>query len=61
MLWKWFHADLGFNIRSSAFKIEGVDGDVYLTDFPNSDQTTGIIKFFTLNGEITYINSNAGT
>ena len=58
-----FHADLeGFNIRSSAFKIEGVDGDVYLTDFPNSDQTTGIIKFFTLDGEIiTYINNNAGT
>ena len=58
-----FHADLeGFNIRSSAFKIEGVDGNVYLTDFPNSDQTTGIIKFFTLDGEIiTYINNNAGT
>ncbi len=34
-----FHADLeGFNIRSSAFKIDGVDGDVYLTDFPNNDQ-----------------------
>ena len=58
-----FHADLeGFNIRSSAFKIEGVDGDVYLTDLPNSDQTTGIVKFFTLDGEIiTYINNNAGT
>ena len=58
-----FHADLeGFNVRSSAFKIEGVDGDVYLTDFPNSDQTSGIIKFFTLDGEIiTYINNNAGT
>jgi len=58
-----FHADLeGFNIRSSAFKIEGVDGDVYLTDLPNNDQTTGIIKFFTLDGDsITYINNNAGT
>ena len=58
-----FHADLeGFNIRSSAFKIEGVDGDVYLTDFPNSDQTTGVVKFFTLDGGIiTYINNNAGT
>ena len=58
-----FHADLeGFNIRSSAFKIEGVDGDVYLTDFPNSDQTTGVVKFFTLDGEIVnYINNNAGT
>ena len=58
-----FHADLeGFNIRSSAFKIEGVDGDVYLTDFPDSDQTTGVVKFFTLDGGIiTYINNNAGT
>ena len=35
-VWKYIYADLeGFNIRSSAFKIEGVDGDVYLTDFPN--------------------------
>ena len=58
-----FHADLeGFNIRSSAFKIEGVDGNVYLTDFPENDQLTGIIKFFTIDGDvITYINNNAGT
>jgi len=58
-----FHADLeGFNIRSTAFKIEGVDGDVYLTDFPDDDQLTGVIKFFTVDGgTITYINNNAGT
>jgi len=58
-----FHADLeGFNIRSTAFKIEGVDGDVYLTDFPDDDQLTGTIKFFTIDGDvITYINNNAGT
>ena len=58
-----FHADLeGFNIRSSAFKIEGVDGNVYLTDFPDNDQLTGTIKFFTIDGDtITYINNNAGT
>ncbi len=58
-----FHADLeGFNIRSSAFKLEGVDGDVYLTDFPNSDQTTGVVKFFKIiDGAITYINNNAGS
>ena len=57
-----FHADLeGFNIRSSAFKIEGVDGDAYLTDFPDNNQTTGIIKFFVIDGgTITYINNNAG-
>ena len=58
-----FHADLeGFNIRSSAFKIEGVEGDVYLTDLPNSNQLTGVVKFFTMNnGLINYININAGT
>ena len=58
-----FHADLeGFNVRSSAFKLESVDGDVYLTDFPNNDQLTGVIKFFTIkNGVITYINNNAGS
>ncbi len=57
-----FHADLeGYNIRSSAFKIEGVDGDIYLTDFPNSNQLTGTIKFFTINeSTITFINNNAG-
>ena len=58
-----FHADLeGFNVRSSAFRIEGVDGDMYLTDFPNSDQLTGTVKFFTfIDGIITYVNDNAGT
>jgi hypothetical protein len=58
-----FHADLeGFNIRSSAFKIDGVDGDIYLADFPNNDQSTGIVKFFTIvNSVITYVNNNAGT
>ena len=58
-----FHADLeGFNVRSSAFKIDGVDGDIYLTDFPNNDQTTGVIKFFKIvNGAITYVNNDAGS
>ena len=58
-----FHADLeGFNIRSSAFKIDGVDGDIYMTDFPNTDQLTGVVKFFVfVDGVITYINNNAGT
>ena len=58
-----FHADLeGFNVRSSAFKIDGVEGDLYLTDFPNNDQLTGVVKFFTIdNGTITYVNSNAGS
>ena len=58
-----FHADLeGFNVRSSAFKLDSVEGNIYLTDFPNNDQLTGIVKFFKIeNGVITYINNNAGT
>jgi len=58
-----FHADLeGFNIRSTSFKIEGVDGDVFLTDLPNSDGLTGVVRFFTLIDDVpNFINNNAGT
>ena len=58
-----FHADLeGFNIRSSSFKIEGVDGDIFLTDLPNSDGLTGVVRFFTLiNSSPNFINNNAGS
>ena len=58
-----FHADLeGFNVKSTSFKLDGVNGDIYLTDFPNSDQKTGIIKFFTLSDldEVIFVNQNAG-
>jgi len=60
-----FHADKeGFNIKSSAFKINGVEGNIYLTDLPNTDDTTkGVIKFFTMSEDnsITYVNENAGS
>ena len=59
-----FHADTeGFNIRSSSFKIDGVIGDVYLTDMPNDDTgTLGTIRFFTIvDSKPNYINLNAGT
>ena len=59
-----FHADTeGFNIRSSSFKIDGVIGDVYLTDIPNDDTGTfGTIRFFTIvDSKPNYINLNAGT
>ena len=57
-----FHADMeGFNVRSSAFKLEGVAGNVYLTDLPYSDGKTGTVKFFTIvDNAINYINENAG-
>ena len=59
-----FHADQeGFNIRSSSFKIEGVEGNVYLTDLPDDETgATGTIKFFTMVDEKpNYINNNAGS
>ena len=60
-----FHADKeGFNIKSSSFRITGVNGDIFLTDFPNEDDSTkGTIKFFTIDSEnnITYVNANAGS
>ena len=59
-----FHADVyGFNIRSTSFRISGVDSDIYLTDLPdNSTGKTGKIKFFTLIGGFpNFINNNAGT
>jgi len=58
-----FHADTeGFNIRSSAFRIEGVDGDVYMTDMPDNGSTEmGTLKLFTFSDNIVkYINTNAG-
>ena len=57
-----FHADLeGFNIRSTGFTIDGISETVYLTDLPNSDQKTGVVKYFTFdNGIVKYINENAG-
>jgi hypothetical protein len=59
-----FHADIyGFNIRSTSFRISGVDGDVYLADLPDDSMgKKGKIKFFTLiNGSPNFINDNAGT
>jgi len=57
-----FHADMeGFNIRSSAFKLQGVSGNVYLTDLPYSDGKTGTVRFFTIvDNAINFINENAG-
>ena len=52
----------GYNIRSSAFKIEGVEGNVYLSDIPDGETgTTGTVRFFTMVDEKpNIINNNAG-
>ena len=40
---------VGFNIRSSGFKISGVPDTVYIGDLPNADLETGELFFFKLN------------
>ena len=57
-----FHADLeGFNIRSTGFTLDGVEGTVYLTDLPDPDGKTGVVQFFTLDdGVVKYINEDVG-
>jgi hypothetical protein len=50
----------GYNIKSSGFKIEGVDGTVYLSDVPIND-TQGTIFYFTLKDNLPFIiKNNAG-
>ncbi len=38
----------GYNIKSSAFRVTGIVGDVYFSDLPNSDGVTGSLFFFNL-------------
>ena len=40
---------VGFNVRSSGFKISGVADTVYIGDLPNADLETGELFFFKLN------------
>jgi hypothetical protein len=61
-----FHIDesVGYNIRSSGFKVNGYDTDLYLSDIPNSDLKTGRIVFFRIDQQTSnpvIVNNNAGT
>ena len=38
----------GFNIKTSAFRIDGISQDVYLSDIPRPDRETGTLFFFSL-------------
>ena len=55
----------GYNIKSSAFQIEGVSGDVYLSDVPNTNRENGTIFLFSVsNPESTdakIVRRNVGT
>ena len=38
----------GYNIKSTAFRIQGISENVYLSDIPNSNRENGSIFFFTV-------------
>ena len=55
----------GYNIKSSAFKIAGIQDNVYLSDIPNTNRVTGSIFLFTvpsINSQTpTIVRRNVGT
>lgn len=38
----------GYNIKSTAFRVQGITGDVYLSDIPDSDRLNGSIFLFSV-------------
>ena len=60
-----FHikSELGYNIKSSGFKVSGISDTVYLSDKPNTDLRTGSIFLFKLNSptEPTILKQSIGT
>ena len=38
----------GYNIKSTAFRVKGIAGDVYLSDIPDSDRLNGSIFLFSV-------------
>jgi len=53
----------GYNIKTTGFTISGYSGTLYLTDIPNSDLKTGIIRIIKLldDNTIRVIDSSAGS
>ena len=55
----------GYNIKTSAFRIAGIQENVYLSDIPNSDAITGSLFLFTLpsvgSQDPTVVRRNVGT
>jgi hypothetical protein len=55
----------GYNIKSTAFRIQGISTDIYLSDIPNSNRENGSLFFFTVpnvnSTSPTVIRRNVGT
>tara|TARA_R100001082_G_scaffold109062_1_gene85469 strand:- start:1451 stop:3415 length:1965 start_codon:yes stop_codon:yes gene_type:complete len=54
---------IGYNIRSSGFKVSGLSDTLYLGDIPNADLKTGSLLFFKLNSptEVVIVKKGVGT
>ena len=54
---------IGYNIRSSGFKVSGMSDTLYLGDIPNADLKTGSILLFKLNSptEVVVVKRSIGT
>ena len=55
----------GYNIKTSAFRVDGIATDVYISDLPNSDRETGELFLFSVpsinSSSPTIIRRNIGT
>jgi hypothetical protein len=53
----------GYNIKSTGFTVSGYSGTLYLSDIPNSDLKTGIVRIIKIldDNSIRIINSSAGS
>ena len=55
----------GYNIKTSAFRVDGIGSDVYISDLPNTDRETGELFLFSVpsinSSSPTIIRRNIGT
>jgi hypothetical protein len=55
----------GYNIKSSAFRVTGIQDNVYISDIPNTNRVTGSLFLFTLpssnSTSPTVVRRNVGT
>ena len=47
--------EIGFNIKSSGFKVAGISDTLYLGDSPNQDLKTGTVFMFKLNSDTEFV------
>lgn len=51
---------IGFNIKSTGFTVDGIEGELFLSDIPTSDDYGRIFFFKFVNNNVFIVNQNAG-